>query len=249
MKTSLRSRLAGALLPLTACGDFTLVDPSPGGAEPGFFIHINVVSEATTRYLLSAILSRGTGGRGQLEFADKRLFVNATPILPQEQSSDALFYNWEATRTTAGTDAASLRLTFPTLATSPTNEFSVAIPIDERQGAQDIEWRRGEDLVLRILQPPGASAELSGGAEQWDLRLGQACSGGGSDIHFTLFASGPYPSELRVPSQWLEPHAGNELPGCFQAISLYEVVGSPYPASVSVAVRLSWRIRVVRPPS
>jgi hypothetical protein len=247
LKTACRSWLLRGLLALVACGDFTLVEPQPEG--PALNIHVDAVSDQSTRYDLNAAFRRGTDARGRpTEIVDRALYVEGTPVLPGPETQPGIwFYRWQETRTTTGDPASLVRVTFPVIAGSSTPAHFITIPITQRTDPADVDLGRGNDLVLHLALANRVTTGLSGGVDFWRLDIRETCSGIDSGPQFTITGTGPHPSELHVPWQWLETLVTGPMSACLQAHSSFEVAGSPYPAFVSVSVRLVWRIRIVVP--
>lgn len=251
LKTALRSWLFPGVLVLVACGDFTLVEPQPQPEEPLLSVHVSALSNETesTRYSLNALFHRGTNVRGEpTEVADRALYVEGTPVLPEPETiPGAWSYRWQQTRATTGDGADSIRVAFPVIANSSPGTSSITIPLTRREDPVDVRLTRGEDLLLRVSSADDAPPELSGGVIFWTLEIRQSCSGGDPGPQFEIRGSSPYGSELRVPWQWLATLPGSSMSACFRAFSSFQVVGSPYRATVTVIVELVWRIQVVEP--
>jgi hypothetical protein len=251
MKATLRWWVPAALLALAACDDFTLVEPQPGPEEPLLSVHVGALSDETgsTRYDLNALFRRGTDARGvPTDVADRALYVEGAPILPEPETTPGMWsYRWQQTRATTGDGADSIHVAFPVIASSSPGTSSITIPVTRREDPADVRLTRGEDLVLRVSSADGAPPELSGGVEFWTLEIRQSCSGGDARTQFEIRGNSPYPSELRVPWQWLESVPGGSMSACFHAFSSFQVVGSPYRATVTVIAQLVWRIQVVEP--
>jgi hypothetical protein len=248
MTTALRWSLRAALLALVACDGLTLVEPPPD--EPALSIHLDAVSDESSRYDLNALFRRGTDARGHpTELVDGALYVEGTAILPgAERTPGHWSYRWEEDRAATGDQRDSVRVVFPVIATSP-HRHSMTIPIAARDGPANVGLTRGEDLVLRVSPPGGATPPPFGGVDFWTLEIRQSCSSNDSAAQFTISGRGPFPSELRVPWQWLETLPVGSMSACFRAFASYGVVGSPYLTGVSVTVRITWRIHVVEPGS
>jgi hypothetical protein len=250
LRTPLRRGLPGILLALEACGDFTLVEPQPPEPEPtALSVSLSAISDESTRYDLDAVFRPGTDASGEpTRVVDPALRVEGTPVLPDQEAEPGLwFYQWEHSRATTGDGVDSVRVTFPVVANSSPATYSIAIPVPGRAGPADLGLIRGEDLLLRVTPAPDRPPGLSGRGDFWMLEIRQSCSVADSGPQVMITARGPYPSELRVPWQWLQALAAGPMSACFHAASSFEAVGSPYPASVGVVVRLAWRIQVVEP--
>jgi hypothetical protein len=247
LNTACRSWLVGSLLAFEACGDFTLVEPQREG--PFLSIDVGAVSDESTRYDLNALFRRGTDARGRpTEVVDRALYVEGTPILPGPELQPGVWpYHWQETRTTAGDPAGLVLVGFPVIAGSSPSTHSITIPVTRRTDAADVDLPRGANLVLRLALANRVTTGLSGGVDFWMLDIRGSCSGNDSRPQFTISGTGPHPSELHVPWQWLETLSTGSMSACFRAFSSFEVAGSPYPANVSVSVRLAWRIRIVVP--
>jgi hypothetical protein len=242
MNTALRASLVG-LFTLAACADVRLVEPS-AEEEPALSVHVAAVDDESSRYEVNALFRPGMDRRGRpTELADRALYVEGTPVLPvATRSPDTWSYRWQE----AGPRGDSLRLTFPVVAGSSPGAYSITVAVPRRDGPRDMDWTRGEDLVLRVSPASGDTPKLSGRILQWRLELGQSCSGSGTGPDFTVTGMHAYP-ELRVPWQWLETHAGVSLAACFHVVSSFEAAGAPYRSSVTVVAQVRWRIRVVAP--
>jgi hypothetical protein len=244
LKTAWRSWLLGPLLALEACGDFTLVEPQPEG--PRLHIHIAAVSDESTRYDLNAVFSPGTDARGRpTEVVDRALYVEGTAVLPgPEIQPGLLLYRWQQTRTTAGD---LISVTLPVIEGSSPSTPYITIPVTRRTDPAEVDLPRGANLVLGLALANGVTTGLVGGVELWTLEIRESCAGNESPPQFAITGRGPHPSELHVPWQWLEPLSTGSMSACFRAFSNFEVADSPYPANVSAAVGLAWRIRIVGP--
>jgi hypothetical protein len=246
MKTAVPWWVSAGLFAIAGCADFTLVEPQP--EEPLLAVHVDAVSDETTRYEVSAFFRRGTDDRGQpTELVDRALYVEGTPVLPgPETTPGILSYRWEQIRPTTSSRPDSVRVAFPVVASSP-RTHSITIPVSSRDDPADISVTRGDELLLRVSPAGDATSELSGGVDFWILEIRQSCTGGGATAQFEIRGSGPFPAELRVPWRWLERLPITSIAACFRAFSSFQVVDSPYRANVSVTVRLMWRIQVVEP--
>jgi hypothetical protein len=251
MKTVLPWWVPAGLLALAACDDFTLVEPEPQPEEPLLSVHVRALSNETesTRYELNALFRRGTNARGEpTEVAHRALYVEGAPILPERETIPGVWsYRWQQTRVTTGDGADSIRVAFPVIANLSPGTSSITIPVTRREDPVDVRLTRGEDLLLRVSSAAGAPPELSGGVGFWTLEIRQSCSGANPGPQFEIRGDGPHPSQLRVPWQWLERLPGSSMSACFRAFSSFQVVGSPYRATVTVIVELVWRIEVIEP--
>jgi hypothetical protein len=246
MKTAVPWWVPAGLLALAGCDDFTLVEPQP--EETLLAVHVNAVSDESTRYDLNALFRRGTDAGGhQTELVDRALYVEGTPVLPGPETTPGVWsYRWQETRVASGTHADSVHVAFPVIAAS-SRTHSVTIPVTRREDPADVDLTRGDDLLLRVSSVDGATPELSGGVDFWTLDIRPGCSGDGSLEQFTIRGRGPFPSELRVPWRWLETLPIDSMSACLRVFSSFQAIGSPYRAHVTVTVQLAWRIHLVGP--
>jgi hypothetical protein len=241
MQTRRRRFVLGGLVVLASCGDFTLVEPA-GGEGPFLAINLAVSSDASSRYTLNALFRSGrTDGGEPIGIIDDRMYVDNIPVPPGPATPlGFLPYFWQETRPGSG----ALRVTFPVVAGSPAALPAVTIPVIQRTDLASVDWTRGDDLVLHVMVP-APTPELSGGMENWTLEIGPACGPTQTSPPLTVRGTGQSPSELRVPSEWLNAFAESPLSACLQAFSSFDVVGSPYPTLVTVFVQLVWQIQVI----
>ncbi len=248
MTTTRRTWFLASAIALAACYDVTLVEPDVG-ETPQLGISILAVTSATARYDLYANLSRGRDRRGEpTAFIDDKLYVEATPISPDPETTEGIsVYRWQPAEVPAAAAPAVLNVAFPVLAGLSTSHFSVRIPVPQRVGPAEVEWTRGNDLLLRVSPPDGSTSQLSGGFRSWSLDIGESCEGSLSGPPLRISGEGSHPNELRVPSQWVDSHEATSLAACLRSFASFEVVDSPYLAYVSMFVQLHWQIRVVNP--
>jgi len=245
LSASRRCRVLSGLLALVACGDFELLEPEP--EPPGLAIHVLVVSDETTRYVLSGFLRSGTDARGTPnDLLDAALYVDGAPVLGDVTSEPGIRqYDWERTATATGDRIDSIRVSFPVIAGVSSGAQSITIPIPQREGPRDVVLTRGEDLSLRVSALAStAPLGLSGGLSFWALDVGRSCSGGGPGTFVSISGANALPADLRVPWSWLETLAADEVDACLRASTSFQVIDSPYFAIVILALEVAWRIRV-----
>jgi hypothetical protein len=248
----MRGILLGLLVAAVGCGDFTLVEPDsvPGPTEPLMSVYVGVDRSDSSRYELTAFFYRGlASGGGPNEAADRAFYVEGTalqPTLVTTSGSEFWRYDWKEIRADSGAGADSLRIRPPVLAGSPLPGIDVTIPVPAREGPADVTWAEGQDLRLRVSSVVVAPTQLSVEHRDWTLELGDGCGGAGPSRPLLVAqgSGGAYPSEFRVPWEWLLSVTPAPTAACLRLVSGYHVSNAPYRMDVSVGVRLAWRIHV-----
>jgi hypothetical protein len=241
-----RRALLGVLVAATSCDDFTLVEPEPGLTEAAMSIFISVDRSTSSDYQLSAVFFRGADSQRRFgELADRALYVEGTAVQPTIRSTSELWeYDWEGTRADGGAHADSLRIRPPVLVGSPVPGHTVTIPIAGREGPEDVTWAAGEDLRLQVSSGIGPTPQLSGAPINWTLELGDSCDGSAPIRPVLVQGRGAFPSELRVPWEWLQGVTPAPAAACLRVFSDFRVSNAPYRMDVIVDLRLAWRIHV-----
>jgi hypothetical protein len=244
----MRSTLLALLVAAVSCSDFSLVEPEvlPQPAESLMSVLLRADRSDVSRYELEAIFVRGRDAHGQpIEVADRHLYVEGDAVQPTVESGGFEFwrYEWETTRTDGGGQADSLRIRPPVLEGASLPGLTVTIPIAAREGPADVTWAEGEDLRLRVSPRIGTTPQLSAGLTDWTLELGDTCQGSSGQRLF-IAGQGTFPSEFRVPREWLMSFTPAPAAACLRAVSSYRVSDAPYRIDVFVELRLTWRIHM-----
>lgn len=234
-------------LAVLSCVDFELVGPEPN-VPPDLSVAISARHEDGSQYNVDSWLFRGSDAQGEANtFSDRSLTVENAIVEPDAGStSDTWRYSVSIVRPVAPTARDSVTVRGPALAESSNPMARIVIPIAAREEPGEIALSEGQDLRLHVSPVIGDSLSLIGGTDAWILQVRQSCDSGGRSV-IDIQSNESYPPEIRVPWEWIRSAAQTPVAVCFTSISSYRGVGTPYPISVTVLVRVIWRIRIVTP--
>jgi hypothetical protein len=235
------------LLGPMSCKDFDLVGPSPN-LEPWLFVGVFAEHDSGSRYTVNAVFHPGSDASGNAKpYLDRSLLVETLAIGPQASSDEfQWFYGTQLNRPAVRSQVDTLKIRPPV----PQDVFltpSVAVPIPAREDPEEVVLPAGQDLRLHVSSVAGDSTALAGGTDSWQLALRESCSTAESGTVLNAQGSGAYPTELRVPWEWIANAQGRVSHACFLASARYEGSGVAYRTRVHVGVRISWRIRIISP--
>ena len=232
-------RYARAVLAFVAfaCADFDLVLPEP--RPPRLDVFVFSGHSDTTSIHVSIIMEPGVDSSGRPHrLADSIVSVNGEPVSPTSASVGGPIWQWVSEKAPVSTPD-TLMLRFPVFAGQ--DSFAAArVVVPARLDPTDIAIASGEDLRLR-LSPAPVLPGYQGVFSFWTLRVGEEC---GASASLEVEGGGEYPSEFRVPWEWIAAPAPFELEACLFVTGDYRSDQRTPASSLFLSISARWRVQV-----
>jgi hypothetical protein len=228
------------VLVASACFDQFLVGPEPNVA-PQFFVYVDVRHDEGVSGFIFGSLRPGTDQEGNgRTLVDSSMTVDGSAIQGTSTADRSrLTYTW-----TTQTLRDTIAVKGPTLGDQTSATATILVPTARRVDAAYRDIVLGQDIQFSF--SPLGEAPYGFGSDQgfWRLEIED------ERLNFpllTLQGRSPPTSPIVIPSQLLPTILGDSLVATLTFNANLTSVLAAYPTFLTVATRLSWRMRMVAP--